>query len=1240
MGLSAILGEERYLEVRRSDMRSIKIPLFLFAVTFSWTGLVQGQELNPETGETTTPSFSTVTPVTDSLGLWGKYVPRFGFRYDTGDSIGRRGGLSSFQGFVPLYESSSANQLTFTDLRLLLDSEGANLGSNVGLGHRVFVDRWNRTVGGYLYYDNRDTGSVTFHQFSGGLETLGDIWDARTNFYVPMGQDRELVAGTVNPGFQFQGHYLVAGTLGIFETAMSGFDFEIGPRLLSMNGVDVRWLSGGYHFQGDYVPQAWGWKTRVEGVIADNLALSLAIQNDRVFDTTVNFGAALYFPRRSARRWDGTRALPARDRLAEPIERIQTIVVERSASGAPATFAIDPATGQRLFFIHVADGGNSNGTVEDPYGTLAQAAGDSRVQNGGVIVYDHRSTPVENANLTFAANNKILSAGPTQVVDTQLGPTVLPFSGTGVNSLLNGSMTVGGNSLISGFAIQQVGAGNALTINGGATRVEHSSIAHSGSGTAVFINNASSVTAFVDTPVTHSGTGALVRVQSSNGNIEFANSPLVGTGAGILADATVADILVEQLSVNNGVGPAISLTSFVGTLNILEGNLQVTGNNPAILASQGMPSLRIFAGSVSSSGGQGAIDIANVNGGELYLASGMTVQATNLGPGTTGARINAANSPFQVQLPAITVDGNGGNGNGVSITNVATGGNVSIESIVANNVASGVTLNNLGGTVVLGALNVTSADTGLDAQSVAQLVIGGAGNTIVSTGGAGVRVNDSFTDVLLQSVESTNSPTNGILLNNISGSFIVSNNSIITNPTGSGLLVQNSSATIDIGSAAASTVNIVNRQGAGVQVSQSSGSVRFGNLTIANPSTVNDDAFSVANSSAVVTVASVDLDDPEIGIRLENATGSFELQGGTIDNANASAIDITNAANVTIRNTAITTPGDNGIVANGITNFTIQGNTIVQPGDDGIHLANASGIGVISNNNIVNLLSAFDDAIEVSTAAGTTHLTIDSNSIATVLAIDDGIVVTANQGNVTTVISNNQITSVINGFSDAIFFTGGTSGTLNTTISNNTISNLLGGFDNAIDVRINNPAIANTTISGNTILNNELASVLGAAVNISVTSTVGSTTTVSNNTITDNALLQGFDDGIFFSVTNSLNHEAFFTGNTVNQDGGALDDGIDITVNTGTAQLRVAVENNVLNGSTGAGAHALNMTSIAGATMIARIQGNLVEMGTDIMLSELAATFFVEDLPNISTNNNNATVNTAGTIQNTPNAFP
>ncbi|MFK7778782.1 MAG: hypothetical protein QM501_11810, partial [Gimesia sp.] len=44
---------------------------------------------------------------------FGRYRPHFGYRYEVGDTIGRIGGLSSFDAFFPLLEGEDSDWLAF-----------------------------------------------------------------------------------------------------------------------------------------------------------------------------------------------------------------------------------------------------------------------------------------------------------------------------------------------------------------------------------------------------------------------------------------------------------------------------------------------------------------------------------------------------------------------------------------------------------------------------------------------------------------------------------------------------------------------------------------------------------------------------------------------------------------------------------------------------------------------------------------------------------------------------------------------------------------------------------------------------------------------------------------------------------------------------------------------------------------------------------------------------------------------
>src|SRR5581483_6102464 len=124
-------------------------------------------------------------------GVFGRFVPRVEVNHEQGDSVGREGSLSSVKAFVPVYESADNDQLAFIDARALMrDSSTTTAGANLGAGYRSYDEYLNRTFGGYAFYDYLDTGRAFFNQVSGGVETLGEYFDARANFYAVVGKDR------------------------------------------------------------------------------------------------------------------------------------------------------------------------------------------------------------------------------------------------------------------------------------------------------------------------------------------------------------------------------------------------------------------------------------------------------------------------------------------------------------------------------------------------------------------------------------------------------------------------------------------------------------------------------------------------------------------------------------------------------------------------------------------------------------------------------------------------------------------------------------------------------------------------------------------------------------------------------------------------------------------------------------------------------------------------------------------
>jgi hypothetical protein len=375
----------------------------------------------PTADDADQPPSSGWTERVPRLSGWGEYVPRAGIGYETGRGIGYPNGYGRLEGMIPLLEDSG-RLLLFSDLRLLIDND-AQTGSNLGFGCRYYTPKLDRTFGVALYYDLRETDVNTFEQLAFSFDTLGRWWDLHTNVYCPsIFSDRR-----VEPA-HFAGNYLFLEGV---ETALSGMDMEISVPLPSWWQVDPRLGAGWYHFQGDDVPDLWGWKVHTEARVAENIVLDLAVHHDEQFHTTVNFGATLWFPNTWSQR-PGTssgRREPSQ-RMGEPVQRLENIVVV----SRPGEVTRDSQTGDPLVFLHVSsEASETGGSFEAPYHSLADAFNDPRYQNGAVDVVYVRSNPESplshSGTIVLRGDVQLRSSGPVQWVNTHSGPVRLPFSG-------------------------------------------------------------------------------------------------------------------------------------------------------------------------------------------------------------------------------------------------------------------------------------------------------------------------------------------------------------------------------------------------------------------------------------------------------------------------------------------------------------------------------------------------------------------------------------------------------------------------------------------------------------------------------------------------------------------------------------------------------------------------------------------------------------------------------------------
>jgi hypothetical protein len=647
--------------------------------------------------------------------------------------VGYESSFGGIEGFVPLSQKPGRN-IAFLQGRALLSTEDARLGGNVVLGYRTYSRQNNRTFGGYVSYDIRDTGNSTFNQVGLGVESLGDSIDVRANGYIPVGDTRRQTgeSSSSNTSFtpqvpNFQGNYLAIGTLNqltrvnrSYEAAMSGFDAEVGGKLARLGETGaLRGYGGLYYYDAPGTAGIVGVRGRLEARPSDNFQLGLSVQTDDKFGTNVVFSVATNFPGtrpREARRQDEVVA-----RLGEGITRQENIVVDeqtesRVNSTTSPVIATNPATNQPYLFQHVNLGvAEGNGTFENPFGTVQNALNATR-SDGNDIVYVQSGTNPGIPAFTIPDNVQVLSTGPNQVIPTvQVGNVQLPLSGTGVlpTILPSGSsnvpgVTMGNNTTLSGFAINNatdVGIGNEGSAGTGVNPISNVTIRDNqiaGSGTdGIRLSNVTGAVNLLNNTITNSVTGDGIRIANTSGQ---ANVTITGN---------------NQITGNSRAGIAFLLNNTARVSSTISGNTISNNALDGIFISRLIPdptgsvqlnNVRISENTINGNGGNGI----NFRLGGTANANSVTF-AENQISSNNGAGI--AIDLVDNARAAVTTTGNTIFGNISSGIILQTDGSSNLFSTVSNN-------------------TLTNNNTNPGAGSV----FGDSGNFVARSGGDNTRV--------------------------------------------------------------------------------------------------------------------------------------------------------------------------------------------------------------------------------------------------------------------------------------------------------------------------------------------------------------------------------------------------------------------------------------------------------------------------------------------------------------------
>jgi trimeric autotransporter adhesin len=871
---------------------------------------------------------------------------RGGVGYNT--SAGGYDGYGSFEGFIPLVQTSGKN-LLYLQARLLLDNS-ANVGGNFLLGYRAYSAKSNRLFGGYVAYDNRDTGNNGFSQLGLGLETLGEVWDIRANGYIPVGNTRQTVNETVfDSGLQlsstrFQNNFLVASgdrlqtKIREVEAAMAGFDIETGVRLARFaNGGALRGALGMYYLSGGSESTA-GFRARLEATPTNNVMLGLGVQHDGIFGTNVIASIGLTFPGVRPKNAPPDSVLA---RMGESPSRTNAIVIDNQVDVETIrTLFTDaalqnPATGQPYVFQHVVLGrSGGNGTFENPFGVVQSALNATRSDGNSIVYVQAGSNPGIPA-FTVGDRVQMLSTGPLQVLPGNfpgqpVSQVTLPLSNSGLYPNVINTVTLRNDTVLSGFAITSPTAAGVTFNTISKVEIRDNRIANTGDA-GILGNDVQVANLLRNTIANAQNQGVYLQ---NVGTAIVTDNTVTGTRAGT---TSIANPITGDLSFPNPLGgPAIVVPN--------PGSIIPLPSGQGIVIGTASNRVDISRNTIANTATQGVV---------VLNATGTVAIADNSIANTVG-------NDAAVVIPTIgTVNVPSGQG-------IVVGGVNGALEITRNRVTHATTATPRGQGIAVAGVQGTANLTNNGIERAADqgiIVSGSSGTTTIA--------NNRITDITTRIISL---PTLPAPLPTIIAAAGGPATGPYNFPTGQGVALINATGTVNVTgntieriAGAIATPAILPSSGQGIAAANFSGTL---NLTIANNqirNTFNDGmilAFGGNAPSAATGTVSI------TGNTIENNGGATPIRGDGI------AIALEQAAN--------------------ISNLLIENNTIRGNSDDGIDIrlastatalspATASVTGTIRNNQISTPAGAAgQNGVEVRAQSNTTvRLAIESNTITT-----------------------------------------------------------------------------------------------------------------------------------------------------------------------------------------------------------------------------------------------------------------
>jgi hypothetical protein len=920
--------------------------------------------------------------------------------------------------------------LFFADLRVV-PTNYATVGGNAGAGYRYFSEGLNRVFGVSGWYDGDNTRRVLFQQAGVSLESYGQEFDVRSNWYLPVGPlSRQTGLTLVNGSTQFQGDNVVYDQFRSWIVAMKGFDAEIG-RVLPFEFAEehgLRVFGGGYYFKSNEGDSITGGSARFQVNLVAGLDMQGQVTYDNFFKTRAFLGISYTF---GALHRSEMKQTTSYGRMGEHINRNYTVVAE-GHHAIEHHVAINPATGSPYTFAHVdsSAGPGGDGTVNHPFNSIAAAQ-----LAGRNIIFVHAGSTFSNA-LVLNPGDRILGDGNGLkyfIQVPELGALLLP-QGAGPIPVFNvasgDAVTLASNTEFSGFRINAAG-GNGLVGNS-VHNVQMSNIAIDSASGSGFVGTALQNVVINKLSVAATGVDG-IQLNNTAGGVTISNASILnpgGSGINIQGGSGAIQFL-GGTTVSGATGTAVLINSLASAGGVSFGDLSIDHRHGVGLEVQNS------AGTVSATGTTNisnelaetaaALDISNSSTSANFNTVNVSGSATTAGTGAVNLQSDTGTTTFTT----LNINSTGG-----TALRASSAGNLFI-----NPATNGVFNPALGGTIVAAngtAVDIQNTNLNVDLVSVSSnhAVLSGAGISLINTtgtfgvfgngsAGSGGTIQNASTGVFLQNTGPTalqlmtiNGNTVGIQAQNANQLFVL--NSTVTNSTSFGInaqdtptiAVQNSTfsgngaasiqalfSTLSSNSFAITGTQFTSAAADNVVIGQSS--------PLANGSTMNLFAQGDSFTNSLVTTAGMRVTwNGNLAAVVDHSnfiTSGGSNLGASITNTSTSALSTIGITNNTFASTS-TFDTAFSVTTSSLSQVNVASNLVQFNAANGTGFKVALGPSSIANilSNTISDVAGGATGILFSSLTAPTTVTINGNTLnmTTVGAPDQGIVFTGLTGTI------------------------------------------------------------------------------------------------------------------------------------------------------------------------------------------------------------------------------------------------